>query len=200
MLAVPIQFDQHWVTIAWALEGAVLTLIGLKANDRTSRYSALVVFVIAVSHWATVDVHDFAYSAMSNFVPLLNRRALSGGVLVAALAAAAFFYKRYGEKVEAEERSNLAALYVLGSNMLALALLSPTRTTTSSRLAHGTRGWISATRHRAADRRSQSNPDCVVVDVRRGYVDRRDRASREAARVVAFCCSESRPSRFLFRT
>jgi uncharacterized membrane protein len=124
VLAVPIQFDQHWVTIAWAFEGAVLTLIGLKANDRTSRYGALVVFVIAVSHWAIVDVHDFAYSATSNFVPLLNRRALSGGVLVVALAAAAFFYKRYGEKVEANERANIATLYVLGSNMLALALLS----------------------------------------------------------------------------
>ncbi|MFY9609388.1 MAG: DUF2339 domain-containing protein [Blastocatellia bacterium] len=124
VLAVPIQFDQHWVTIAWALEGAVLTLIGLKANDKTSRYAALVVFVIAVSHWAMVDVHDFAYSAMSDFVPLLNRRALSGGVLVAALAAAAFFYKRYGETVEESERSNLAGLYVLGANLLALGLLS----------------------------------------------------------------------------
>lgn len=124
VLAVPIQFDQHWVTIAWALEGAVLTLIGLKANDRTSRYGALVVFAIAVSHWALIDVHDFAFSETSSFVPLLNRRALSGGVLVVALAAAAFFYKRYGERVEESERSNLAALYVLGANLLALALLS----------------------------------------------------------------------------
>ena len=124
VLAVPIQFDQHWVTIAWALEGAVLTLIGLKANDRISRYGALVVFAIAGSHWAVVDVHDFAYGVMPDFVPLLNRRALSGGVLVVALAAAAFFYKRYGEKVEESERSNLAALYVLGANVLALALLS----------------------------------------------------------------------------
>lgn len=124
VLAVPIQFDQHWVTIAWALEGAVLTLIGLKAGDRTSRYAALVVFVIAMSHWAIVDVHDFAYSAVSTFVPLLNGRALSGGVLVVALAAAAFFYKRYGETVEGSERSNLTGLYVLGANLLALALLS----------------------------------------------------------------------------
>ncbi|HSO76855.1 MAG TPA: DUF2339 domain-containing protein, partial [Blastocatellia bacterium] len=124
VLAVPIQFDQHWVTIAWALEGAVLTLIGLKADDRTSRYAALVVFAIAVSHWATVDVHDFAFSAASNFVPLLNRRSLSGGVLVAALAAAAFFYKRYGETADESERSNLVGLYVLGANLLALALLS----------------------------------------------------------------------------
>ncbi|HWO02688.1 MAG TPA: DUF2339 domain-containing protein [Blastocatellia bacterium] len=124
VLAVPIQFDQHWVTIAWALEGAVLTLIGLKANDKTSRYAALVVFVIAASHWVMVDVHDFAYSSTLNFVPLFNRRALSGGVLVIMLAGAAFFYKLYGTQVEESERSNLAGLYALGANMVALAVLS----------------------------------------------------------------------------
>ena len=99
-------------------------MIGLKANDRTSRYAALVVFAIAVSHWVTVDIHDFAYTAASNFIPLLNRRALSGAVLAAALGAAAFFYKRYGEAADESERSNLAGLYVLGANLVALALLS----------------------------------------------------------------------------
>jgi uncharacterized membrane protein len=122
VLAVPIQFDQHWVTMGWAIEGAVMTWIGLRANDRTSRYGALVVFAIALSHWVMVDVHDFAYAAGSQFVPLLNRRALSGAVLVAALAAAAFFYRRYGEEVE--EQSSFAGFLTLGANALAVALLT----------------------------------------------------------------------------
>ena len=122
VLAVPIQFDQHWVTIGWAIEGAVMTWIGLRANDRTSRYGALVVFAIGLSHWVMVDVHDFAYSPGSEFMPLLNRRALSGAVMVAALALAAFFYKRYGKDVE--EQSSFAGLFTLGANALALALLT----------------------------------------------------------------------------
>src|SRR6185503_7497410 len=122
VLAVPIQFDQHWVTIGWAVEGAVMTWIGLRANDRTSRYGALVVFAIGLSHWVMVDVHDFAYSPGSEFMPLLNRRALSGAVMVAAMAAAAFFYKRYGKDVE--EQSSFAGLFTLGANALALALLT----------------------------------------------------------------------------
>jgi uncharacterized membrane protein len=117
VLAVPIQFDQHWVTMGWAIEGAVMTWIGLRAKDQTSRYGALVVFAIALSHWVMVDVHDFAYSVGNEFVPLLNRRALSGAVMVAALAAAAFFYKRYGE--EGEEQSSFAGLFTLGANALA---------------------------------------------------------------------------------
>ena len=122
VLAVPIQFDQHWVTMGWAIEGAVMTWIGLRARDKTSRYGALVVFAIGLSHWVLVDVQDFAYSAGNEFVPLLNRRALSGAVLVAALAAAAWFYKRYAEHTD--ERSNFAGLFTLGANALAVALLT----------------------------------------------------------------------------
>ena len=122
ILAVPIQFDQHWVTMGWAVEGAVMTWIGLRANDQTSRYAGLAVFGIGISHWVLVDVNDFAYVASSHFVPLLNRRALSCAVLVAALTAAAFFYKRHGEK--AEERSSYAGLMILAANGLAIALLT----------------------------------------------------------------------------
>ncbi len=122
VLAVPIQFDQHWVTMGWAIEGAVMTWIGLRANDRTSRYGSLLVFAIALTHWVIVDVHDFAYVAGAEFVPILNRRALSGAVLVAALATAAFFYKRYGEKVE--EQSSFAGFLTLGANALAVTLLT----------------------------------------------------------------------------
>ena len=122
VLAVPIQFDQHWVTMGWAIEGAVMTWIGLRANDQTSRYAALVVFAIALSHWVMVDVHDFAYAAGGDFVPVFNRRALSCAVLVFALAASAFFYRRYGEKVE--EQSGFAGFLMLGANALAVALLT----------------------------------------------------------------------------
>src|SRR2546426_5491002 len=122
VLAVPIQFEQHWVTMGWAVEGAVMTWIGLRANDRTSRYGALAVFVIALSHWVIVDAHDFSYSASGDFVPLLNKRALSCAVLVAALAASAILYKRYGEKLE--EQSSFVGLLLLGANGLAVALLT----------------------------------------------------------------------------
>lgn len=122
VLAVPIQFEQHWITMGWAIEGAVMTWIGLRANDRRSRYAALLVFFIALAHWAISDVHDFAYLAPNHFVPLLNRRALSCAVLIASLGVAALFYKRYGEKVE--ERSSFSGLLMLAANGLAIALLT----------------------------------------------------------------------------
>ena len=124
VLAVPIQFDQHWVTMGWAIEGAVMSWVGLRANDRTSRYAALVVFGVAVAHWFQVDMQEFAYHANESFLPLLNRRALSCAVLVGALAAAVRLYKRTKSKVEDDERSMFIGLYMLGANTLAVILLS----------------------------------------------------------------------------
>jgi uncharacterized membrane protein len=124
VLAVPIQLDQHWVTMAWAIEGAIMTWIGLKVNDRTSRYAALIVFVIAISHWAMIDLQEFAFKSPEIFAPLFNRRAASSAVLVASLALAAWFYKRNGENVDGEERSMFRSLYLLAANALAVVLLS----------------------------------------------------------------------------
>jgi uncharacterized membrane protein len=124
VLAVPIQLDQHWVTMGWALEGAAMTWIGLRANDRTSRYAALVVFGVAVGHWFHIDVQEFAYHANEAFLPLLNRRALSCAVLVGAFAAAVVFYRRMKSDVDDEERSMFTGLYLLAANGLAVILLS----------------------------------------------------------------------------
>ena len=124
VLAVPIQFNQHWVTMCWAIEGAILTWIGLRVEDKTSRYAALVVFMIAVTHWLLVDVHDFAYRTNEAFSPLVNRRALSCAVMVASLAAAVSFFRRFGSKLEDRERSMFTSIYMLGANLLAVGLLS----------------------------------------------------------------------------
>ncbi|HJQ71292.1 MAG TPA: DUF2339 domain-containing protein [Blastocatellia bacterium] len=124
VLAMPIQFDQHWVTMGWAVEGAVMTWVGLKAKDRVSRYAGLIVFVIAALHWVTTDVIDFSYGADASFIPLLNRRALSCAVLVAALACAVWLYKRFGQDVDDGERATFTGLYTIGANMLVLAIAS----------------------------------------------------------------------------
>lgn len=124
VLAVPIQLEQRWVTMGWAIEGAILTWIGLRVNDRISRYAALIVFAIAALEWFLVDTFKFASRAHQGFTPLLNRRSISCAVLVAALALAAWFYKLYSEKVEQEERSMFGGLYILGANALAVTLLS----------------------------------------------------------------------------
>lgn len=123
-LAVPIQLDQHWVTMGWAIEGAVLTWIGLKAASRATRYSGLLMFAIAAGHWFRVDVPDFAYYSWQSFTPILNGRAFSVLVMMAAFAVAAWFYRRLGEQIEESERTRFAEICLLAANVLAVVWLS----------------------------------------------------------------------------
>jgi hypothetical protein len=73
-------------------------------------------------------------------VPLLNRRALSCAVFVAALAASAMFYKRDSHEIDREERSMFTGLYVLGANVLAVTLLTLDANDYFTQLAAGASG------------------------------------------------------------
>src|SRR5262249_3604466 len=124
VLAVPIQFKQQWVTMAWAIEGAVMTWVGLRAKDKTSLYASLCLFGIAAFHWFMIDVPAFGYVKDSTFTPLLNPRAYSGFVLIAALAVSAWLYKKFASHLSDEERSMFNGIYLLGANAFAITLLS----------------------------------------------------------------------------
>ncbi len=123
-LAIPIQMNQHWVTMAWAIEGVVLTWIGLRAESRYTRFAALVVFGVAFLHWIDIDLAEFAFRPQSEFIPFFNRRAASAVMLIASLAGAAWLYQRRGEKVESKERRLIAGGCALAANVMVLIWLS----------------------------------------------------------------------------
>lgn len=119
-MAIPIQLDQHWVTMGWALEGVVLTWIGLKLNHRLTRYAAAAVFLIALMHWLQFDLVEFGYIRDAGFWPLINRRGGSILIVIASLLASAWLYRRRGDGVEARERSIWLGALVLLSYLLAV--------------------------------------------------------------------------------
>ena len=121
-LAIAIQLDQHWVTIGWALEGAALVWTGLRTKTFAPRRAALLVFAVAVLHWFSVDADAITYGPGDGFVPLLNSRAVSGVVLVGALAAAGWLYWRFG--AEDGKRIQFTTVYLLAANAMMLTLLS----------------------------------------------------------------------------
>ena len=122
-IAVAVQLELHWVTIAWAVEAFMLTWVGLRSGERAARHAAIAVFCVAVGHWFFWDMREFAYGVDPSFVPLLNRRALSSAVLVGAIAGAAWLYRRSGE-LDKDEREMVRAFFVLTGNAVALTLLS----------------------------------------------------------------------------
>jgi uncharacterized membrane protein len=122
-IAVAIQLELHWVTIAWAVEAFMLAWVGLRSGERAARHAAIAVFCAAVCHWFFWDMPEFAYGVDPSFIPLLNRRALSGAVLVGAIAGAAWLYKRAGE-LDENERELVKTFFLLTGNAVALTLLT----------------------------------------------------------------------------
>jgi uncharacterized membrane protein len=134
--AVAIQLELQWVTIVWAVEGLMLTWVGLRAGEAAARRSAFGVYAVALVHWIVFDAPAYAFDAgaagVAGFVPIFNARALSCLALVAALAGSAWLYRGHAEPDEVEgegglgeeERSAAVGLYTLAANGLALALLS----------------------------------------------------------------------------
>ena len=125
-VAVAIQLELHWVTMAWAVEALTLTWVGLRSGERAARHAGLVIFCVAAGHWFTWDLLAVDYSLDASFLPLLNRRALSCAVLVGAIAGAARLYRRAtveGE-LEEEERSTVLTAFALTGNAVTLTLLS----------------------------------------------------------------------------
>jgi hypothetical protein len=122
-VALAIQLELHWVTIAWAVEALMLSWVGIRSSEKPARLAGLAVFCVAVGHWFIWDMFAINYSVNSTFLPLMNRRALSCAVLVGAIAGAARLYKRTGE-IDESERSTMMTFFALTGNTVALTLLS----------------------------------------------------------------------------
>lgn len=123
-MAVAIQLELQWVTIAWAIEALMLLWVGLRSGESAPRHAALAVFGAAIVHWLAWDAAEFSYRSVTGFIPLLNQRALSCAVLIGALAAASWLYQRERARVGEEKHSAAGTLCALAANALAFALLT----------------------------------------------------------------------------
>jgi uncharacterized membrane protein len=88
-LAVPIQFVGFRITIAWALEGAVLAWLAARSQNQWLRVGCWMVLALAIFRLLALDT--FVYSQSSEYSTVLNTRFLTFAVATAALWLAAKF-------------------------------------------------------------------------------------------------------------
>jgi uncharacterized membrane protein len=106
-LAIPIQLEAHWITLAWAVQGAILAWMSLRLGSAAWRWGALAVFALAVGKHVALDT---PWSYRAAFTPVANAYFLSALGLAAALAAGAWLL-REGARKEAIVLA-LAAVFV----------------------------------------------------------------------------------------
>jgi uncharacterized membrane protein len=88
-LAVPIQFAGFRITVAWALEGAVLAWLSARSENYWLRAGCWSVLALAIFRLLVLDA--FLYSQSSEYSTLLNTRFLTFAVSATALWLSAKF-------------------------------------------------------------------------------------------------------------
>jgi uncharacterized membrane protein len=114
-LAIPIRLDGRWITIAWAVEGAVLIWSGLHVRFAPMRWAGLAMFAVVAGRLATISIPagDF----------LLNARFATFAIAVACILVACYFASgAWRELSDAEKMAYRVA--AVGANILALVALS----------------------------------------------------------------------------
>lgn len=96
-LAVPIQLTGFTITIAWAIQAAALTWIGVRFKSLVTVFAAYAIFILAVAHLASVEVVIFWDP--TTYVLLMNPRFFSFAALAAAFLLAAYFTTRLNRQL-----------------------------------------------------------------------------------------------------
>jgi uncharacterized membrane protein len=114
-LAIPIRLEGVWISVAWAIEGAVLIWSGFRATWWFLRISGLALF-------AGVIVRFFFFMPNAD-VFLLNPRSATFAVAIVSMGTSVYFWRKQPERTSANEVDLFTGLSV-AVNGLALWALS----------------------------------------------------------------------------
>ena len=114
-LAIPIRLDGNWITIAWAVQGAVLIWSGLRAQFAALRWAGLVLFAIVAGRLALISIPADTF--------LLNARFATFAISVVCMALSCYFAASSDEEL-GEQESGALMVTAIVANILALAALS----------------------------------------------------------------------------
>lgn len=114
-LAIPIQLEANWISMAWAIEALVVLWAGLQMNSRRLRICSYALFALAI---LKLIFWDTPYGPRPPFTPVLNKYFLSSLFVLACLFAGAWLNRNRREQRDADARAA-----TLGMVMVAIAAL-----------------------------------------------------------------------------
>ncbi len=95
IIAVPVQFDDFSISLAWALVGMLLLVMGWRLRDPHHRLAALAGLLFAAVRVVLADTAALADTPAS-YVPVFNLTFLADAAVIVALLGAAWIQRRTG--------------------------------------------------------------------------------------------------------
>jgi len=111
-VGIALRLHQHWITLAWLVEGALVFWAGARAEQRGVKRFAAVVAALGLLRLLTVDLYTWGEQS-----PVLNARLATFAVAIAALLWMIYLDARSPDR-EADSRILAAAMVLV--NLLAL--------------------------------------------------------------------------------
>src|SRR6202021_3700660 len=71
-LAIPIRCDGKWITIAWAVEGAILVWSGLAAKFPLMRWAGFLLFAIVTGRLVAISIPADTFLLTGGFFPFVG--------------------------------------------------------------------------------------------------------------------------------
>lgn len=128
-MTVPVCFSRHWISVFWALLGIAILWVSLRLKLARIRDGAIILTLLAVAkvfaydYTAVFDLNIGELAIAGGFTRMLAERALTLGLAIAVLFAAARMLATVGSVNERQLERDLASLFqVLFGVALFLAL------------------------------------------------------------------------------
>src|ERR1700722_7300069 len=114
-LAIPIRLDGKWITIAWAVQGAVLIWSGLRVRFAAMRWAGLALFAVVAGRLALISIPADTF--------LLNERFATFAISVACFVLSCYFAATSDEELS-EGESKAFVITEIAAKILAIAASS----------------------------------------------------------------------------
>lgn len=101
-IAIPIQLQSNWITIAWAVEGLAILWAGIEIRSQRLRAHALSLFALSFFKFL---LWDTPYGYRPAFTPVFNRYFLSSLAVIGCFLGAVYLYQRASERKLVNERA-----------------------------------------------------------------------------------------------
>jgi uncharacterized membrane protein len=118
-IAVPVQLGGPWVSVAWAVEGAVLIWLSSVLRMNPLRWMGLAVFLVFAAWLLFIDTPD---ALMADIRPILNVYTVAYSVAIGATYLAAYLLHRQSEALQSWEHYVFSGFLVVGSLFLTVAI------------------------------------------------------------------------------